>query len=403
MNTLEDTEENVKKTTTEKKCPHGKRKRYCKDCNGSGCCEHGRIKYNCVECKRVGICEHNRVRSKCKDCGGSRYCIHKKIKSLCIICGGSELCECGKRRSRCVKCGGSELCCHLRRKSTCKDCKGGSVCEHNHIKTTCIDCSGTQLCEHQKIRSRCKICQGSEICSHNQRRERCIKCNGSGVCPHMKIKANCKDCLGTNICLHLKRKVLCKVCGGSSLCKSEWCETSGNKKYEGYCLPCFVNNPENQDKPIIINYKTKEKEVVEFVKKEFSNYIWIHDKKIQDGCSKRRPDLLLDMGSHIVIIEVDENKHNDYDCSCENKRLMQLSQDVLHRPIIFIRFNPDGYKDIDEKSYTSCWRLNKLGILSIPKTRQDEWNTRLDRLKEQIQYWIDNPTEKTIEIVELFY
>ena len=24
-------------------------------------------------------------------------------------------------------------------------------------------------------------------------------------------------------------------------------------------------------------------------------------------------------------------------------------------------------------------------------------------LKDQIQYWIDNPSEKTIEIIELFY
>jgi len=28
---------------------------------------------------------------------------------------------------------------------------------------------------------------------------------------------------------------------------------------------------------------------------------------------------------------------------------------------------------------------------------------RIKVLKEQIQYWIDNHTEKTVEIVELFY
>lgn len=406
MNTLEDDkkeEELVKKTYTEKKCSHGKRKRYCKDCNGSSFCIHQRIKYGCIECKSVSICEHNRVRSKCKDCGGSRYCIHKKIKSMCIECGGSELCECGKRRSRCIKCGGSELCCHLRRKSTCKDCKGGSVCQHNYIRTTCIDCNGSQICFHGKIKTRCKNCNGSGFCLHQKRKSTCVDCNGISICIHKKLKDICKICFGNKICIHIKRKTLCKICGGSSLCKSEWCETSGNKKYEGYCLSCFVNNPENQDKPIIKNYKTKEKEVVEFVKQQFPNYTWMHDKKVQDGCSKRRPDLLLDMGSHIVIIEVDENKHTDYDCSCENKRLMQLSQDVLHRPIIFIRFNPDGYKDINNVSHTTCWKVNKLGILCIPKTKQEEWNQRLNTLKEQIQYWIDNPSEKTIEIVELFY
>ena len=72
----------------------------------------------------------------------------------------------------------------------------------------------------------------------------------------------------------------------------------------------------------------------------------MYDKKIQDGCSTRRPDLFLDLGYQIIIIEIDENQHIDYDCSCENKRIMELSQDVGHRPIVFIRFNPDDYKNI---------------------------------------------------------
>jgi hypothetical protein len=54
---------------------------------------------------------------------------------------------------------------------------------------------------------------------------------------------------------------------------------------------------------------------------------------------------MVDLGSHLLIIEVDENKHSSYDCSCENKRLMLLSQDVGHRPIVFLRFNPDDYID----------------------------------------------------------
>lgn len=125
-------------------------------------------------------------------------------------------------------------------------------------------------------------------------------------------------------------------------------------------------------------------------------------KKIKDGCSLRRPDLLLDMGSHILIVEIDENKHNDYDCSCENKRLMELSQDVGHRPIVFIRFNPDDYFE-NNVLIKSCWKLNKHGILVVPKSKQQEWNGRIDILKQTIQYWIENPTEKTVEIIELFY
>jgi hypothetical protein len=51
----------------------------------------------------------------------------------------------------------------------------------------------------------------------------------------------------------------------------------------------------------------------------------------------------------------------------------------------------------------SCWRLNKLGVVSIMKTKEKEWLSRIESLVGQIQYWIDNPTQKTIEIIELFY
>jgi hypothetical protein len=94
-------------------------------------------------------------------------------------------------------------------------------------------------------------------------------------------------------------------------------------------MPCFVNNPENADKPVIRNYKTKELEVVNHIKKHFENYILVFDKTIQDGCSRRRPDIFLDVGTHVLIVEVDENKHSSYDCSCENKRIMILSQDMV--------------------------------------------------------------------------
>jgi hypothetical protein len=166
-------------------------------------------------------------------------------------------------------------------------------------------------------------------------------------------------------------------------------------------MPCFVNNPLNIDKLPSRNYKTKESATVDFIKQTYSDFHWVADKRVTDGCSSRRPDLLLDLGSHIIIVEIDENKHSGYECSCENKRLMQLSQDLHHRPIVFIRFNPDAYKDEDGKHISSCWKLSKLGVMSVSKKR--EWIMRLECLKSQITCWIENSTEKTVEIVELFY
>lgn len=189
-------------------------------------------------------------------------------------------------------------------------------------------------------------------------------------------------------------------------CKSGWCDTiPKNKKYEGYCLFCYVNT--FKDKPVSRNYKTKERAVVEFVLQHYPSqkYTWNIDKTIQYGCSRRRPDMMLDLGYQVLVVEIDENQHQSYDCSCHNRRLMELSQDVGHRPLIFIRFNPDEYLDYENKNITSCWGLNKLGLFTIKKTKQNEWIERLSTLKEQIDYWCDpiNKTEKTVEVIQLFY
>jgi len=185
-------------------------------------------------------------------------------------------------------------------------------------------------------------------------------------------------------------------------CKTYLCQTRVKEKYDGYCLYCYINLfPE---KPVSRNYKTKEYAVVEFIKTSFPELTWVSDKKITDGCSKRRPDLFLDLGYQIIIIEIDENQHLDYDCSCENKRIMELSQDVGHKPIVFIRFNPDEYYN-DEIVINSCWGTDKKGISVVKKSKEKEWTQRLNALKEQVVYWLhpDNITTKTVETIQLFF
>jgi hypothetical protein len=197
-------------------------------------------------------------------------------------------------------------------------------------------------------------------------------------------------------------KSICMIDVKHKTCKTSLCNTRVMDKYEGYCLYCYIHT--FPDKPVSRNYKTKEFAVVEYVKTKFSDLTWIADKKIKDGCSKRRPDLLLDLGYQIIIVEIDENQHIDYDCSCENKRIMEISKDLDHRPIVFIRFNPDDYLDND-KNITSCWGNNKKGICVIKKSKQNEWKERLNILEETVKYWTlsENITDKTVEIIQLFY
>jgi len=186
-------------------------------------------------------------------------------------------------------------------------------------------------------------------------------------------------------------------------CKSEWCSTRPHDKYDGYCMFCYMNL--FPDKPVARNFKTKERVVVDYITSHFPKFTWVADSRVAGGCSRRRPDLILDLGYQVVVIEVDENQHITYDCSCQNKRIMQISQDVNHRPVIFIRFNPDDYTDEKGQSVPSCWAQNGNGIMAVKKSKKKEWDARLERLREQVEYWTnpENATEKTVEIIELFY
>jgi hypothetical protein len=380
-------------------CEHGRQKVMCKDCGGSGICEHNRQKSLCKDCGGKGICEHDRIRTYCKECKGTGICEHDKIRSYCKVCVGTSICEHGKIKTYCKDCDGSGYCDHGKQKQFCKECGGSQICEHGIKRYDCKKCKGGGVCEHDRMRRSCKECKGIGVCEHDRQKSSCKECGGSQVCGHGRQKSLCVECEGSQICIHKRVKYYCKICDGSRLCKSSWCESLG--KYEGYCMSCCIRvYPEME---VSRNYKTKEKGVAEKVLEAFPDFTWVSDKRIQDGCSRRRPDLLLDMGSHIIIVEVDENQHNDYDCSCENKRLMEISQDVGHRPIVFIRFNPDEYTNEKGKKIKSCWKYNKNGVMRVDPDREKDWEKRIKCLLDQIKYWTEHPTEKTVEIVQLFY
>jgi hypothetical protein len=108
-----------------------------------------------------------------------------------------------------------------------------------------------------------------------------------------------------------------------------------------------------------------------------------------------------DFGSHILIIEVDKNQHSNY--SCENKRIMEISQDFNHRSCVFIRFNPDTYID---KKIQSCFVVKKdTGKVEIRcekelDRRMNELDRRMNELKKEIEGFVSNITVITSE---LFY
>jgi len=121
----------------------------------------------------------------------------------------------------------------------------------------------------------------------------------------------------------------------------------------------------------------------------------VFDKTIEGGCSKKRPDLFIDFGSHCLIIEVDENRHANYEC--EQKRMISLYEDLGFRKVIFLRFNPDGYtesvKHISPFGYTST------GMIKI---NTEEMSRRIEILIMKLEECREEP-EDILTILHLFY
>jgi hypothetical protein len=73
--------------------------------------------------------------------------------------------------------------------------------------------------------------------------------------------------------------------------------------------------------------------------------------------------------------------------------------------IIFISYNPDYYIDSNRIKVNLRLYINNKGLCVIKKSHNNLWNTRLEKLKDTILYWIneENKTEKSINIVNLFF
>jgi hypothetical protein len=157
-------------------------------------------------------------------------------------------------------------------------------------------------------------------------------------------------------------------------CAAPKCYAHANRSYGDYCWWCYVHL--FPDTPAGRNFETKEKAVTQFLTKAFPDKTLILGKRVAGGCSPYRPDILIDMGSHVVIIEIDEDQHASYICSCENKRVVQLWIAEGKRHVVFIRFNPDAYRDMEGRKVSSCW---KRSARTIRVAHMADWEHRLNR------------------------
>ena len=257
-------------------------------------------------------------------------------------------------------------CKHGKQKSTCRECGGSAFCKHGKHKSTCRECGGSAFCKHGKYKSTCRECGGSAFCKHGKQKPRCRDCGGSAFCEHGKYKSICRDCGGSAFCKHEIQKSQCRDCGGSALCNGQGglCVQQKNLKYNGYCASCFIHMFPDDPLASQVRTKTKEYEVLNFIKQQVMTHFpeknnIIHNKSSGNICTRNDnensnghsfPDIRIDCGFFQLIIEIDEYQHRGADYSCDESRMYNIISN-LGMPCIFIRYNPDG----NESNLTTLW------------------------------------------------
>ncbi len=190
-------------------------------------------------------------------------------------------------------------------------------------------------------------------------------------------------------------------------------DVEANPKYRGHCSRCFMYK--FPDEPVARNYKTKERTVQEFLQGHFgAEHTLVFDRRVDPvvpttgvcdtQCSTRRPDVFIDMGEYVVVVEIDEDQHVSYDKTCENKRIMQIFADAGRRPLVVVRFNPDDYTDEHGRKVRTPWGIHKTtGVLIVRPSQRKAWQDRLTALRGAVESALENPPTKEITLVHVCF
>ena len=327
---------------------------------------------------------------KCIKCNIKRPSFNYKNEKKALYCSDCKLNDMFDiKNKKCIKCNNKRSNFNYKNEKNalyCGDCKLENMVDIKNKK--CIKCNIKQPNFNYKNEKKglycgeCKLPDMVDI-----KNKKCIKCN---------IKIPVFNYKNENKALY------CGYCALSNMVdvkhpKCNLCNLiRGNKKYDYMCSGCYYYT--NPNSVLTRNHKSKENQVISDLNKEFNDII-IQDKIISNGCSKRRPDGLIQLNDYNIIIEIDENQHTDY--SCENKRLMEIFKDLGNSPLTIIRFNPDAYK-YDNKKIKSPFGITKSdGKLKI--INQKEYNLRLNKLIETINANLNVIPDKEINVIHLFY
>jgi hypothetical protein len=187
----------------------------------------------------------------------------------------------------------------------------------------------------------------------------------------------------------------------SRRCVSKHCETFTTQKYDRYCAYCFVNLFPDDSRVNTARIKSREILVERFLEEEFGGFR--HDTPIMyGGCdclSRRRIDHRKLINATMLAIETDEGQHKSYDDEDETNRYDDL---YMHHSgkFIFIRFNPDSYRDQTGKRHPGFFDNSMKQNTTEVERRLSVLKDKIDEITRRIEQ--DENTDP-VEIHKLFY
>jgi hypothetical protein len=275
----------------------------------------------------------------------------------------------------------------------CKEHKKENMVDNKHKQCAFKDCKTRPNYNYKNMKGGI-YCKTHKLENMIDVQNACCEYDNCFTRPTFNIKGEakplyCKEHAPDNMVNVVDKK--CVLCG---LFQTQ-------KKYDYYCFDCYrFTFP---DKAISRNHKTKENQIFSDLIKLLPDSINIvRDSIIRGGCSKRRPDGLIQLNDYNIIIEIDEEQHAKELYECEDKRIMEIFQDLGNSPLVVVRFNPDRYINAQGKIGKKLFGF-KNGSTVLELLYKKQYDQRINTLYKEIIKYIHSIPEKEVTINYLYY
>jgi hypothetical protein len=340
----------------------------------------------CASCKSPTMID---VKNKKCQCGKSRPHFNKPGESIPICCAScksptmidiiNKKCQCGKSQPTYNEPGETRPIC-------CASCKSPTMID---VKNKKCQCGKTQPYFNEpgeSIPICCASCKSPTMIDVKNKKCQCGKSQPYFNEPDESIPICCASCKSPTM-IDVKNKKCNGLINNNESCPND---SQGNSKYKNYCTQCFRRNFPLDPLTFQIRSKTKEIAVRDYINANFDGFQ--HDKSLYTGhcdCSvRRRIDHRKLINNTLLVIETDENQHKSYDAMDEETRYDDLYM-AFSGKWVYIRFNPDKYKNKDGKNKNPMIST-RLPIL-------------LDEIKRQIVRINNDQNTELVEHIYLFY